>query len=162
EAAFDLFRGTVIELEHRDDAVVVRRAQLNGALHTTCEPAGPRGLERKRAIGFRPGSAWELPPFGRVHRQYLRDPEGWVISVAGDEGRQTGGARWHDNPRTEKLASPDVAIARAEELIAEQTRAGFALRLIELLGATQWHEAPPFTPSVDPYAAVDAAVERIR
>lgn len=162
EAAFDLFRSTVIELEHGDETVVVRRAQLNGALHTACEPAGPRGFERERALGFRPASAWEVPPFGRVHRQYLREREVWVISVAGDEVRQTGGARWHDDPRTERLGSPDAAIARAEELIAERTRAGFALRLIELLDETQWHEAPPFTPSADPYTAVDAAVEQIR
>src|SRR5262249_3283070 len=30
------------------------------------------------------------------------------------------------------------------------------------LDGERWHEAPPFTPSSDPYAAVDEAVERIR
>jgi hypothetical protein len=97
-----------------------------------------------------------------VHREYIRGPDLWVVSVDGAVVHQSGGRRSYENPRQEPCGDGEAAIARAEQRIAEQVGAGFRLRIMELLGSVRWHETPPFTPSADPFTAVDAAVERIR
>jgi hypothetical protein len=78
-ALYDLERQLMIEREVHDDGVLVRRAQLNGALHESREPPGPLDLARDRRLGFREASAWDVQPFGRVHRQYMCEREYWVV-----------------------------------------------------------------------------------
>ena len=163
---YDVSRQLVIEREIHDEGVIVRRAQLGGTLHEALEPAGARDLERDlerdRQLGFREASAWEIQPFGRVHRQYMRGREVWVVSVDGETVCESGGKRWSDDRRREPCADPAAAIALAEQRIVERIRMGFRLRMIELLDARRRHEPPPLVSSPDPYTAVDAAVERIR
>lgn len=61
----------------------------------------------------------------------------------------------------EVCADAASARARVEQLIDERLAEGFTLRLIEFLGARRYLPVPPWTPSLDPYAAVDAAMARI-
>ncbi|MDX2090464.1 MAG: hypothetical protein SFX73_21580 [Kofleriaceae bacterium] len=166
QMAWSLSLGMAIEREVHDDAVVVRRLHLNGPVHTSIEPAG---ATRELLRGFRDVSPWEIPPFGRFHRQFVRWVDGKadatrMLSVAGSEVRVSGGIGkpWHHDPKHEPCASPEAAIARHEETAASLVRDGYTLRLIELLDATRYHPAPPLTRTEDPYDAVDMAMARIR
>jgi hypothetical protein len=162
----DLARQLVVEREVHGDCVIVRRAILNGPVHESREPPGPPDrpldLERERRLGFREVSPWSAQPFGRVHRQYMRGREVWVIAVDGDTLCESGGKRWSDERRRDPCGSPEAAISLAEQRIAEHLRSGFRLRVIELLDAQRQGEPPAFTPSADPYTAVDTAVARVR
>ena len=160
----DLARQLVVEREVHDDGVVVRRAILNGPVHESREPPGSLelGLERDRRLGFHEVSPWSAQPFGRVHRQYMRGREVRVLSVDGDTLCESGGKRWSDERRRDPCGAPEAAISLAEQRIAEHLRSGFRLRVIELLEPQRLCEPPAFTPSADPYTAVDAAVERVR
>ncbi len=163
----------VIERVVHDDAVVVYRAHLNGPLHTSVEPPGN---DLEPPSGFREISPWEIPPFGRVHRQFVRYGDGepvlgerpiaavWVVSVAGTEVRTSGGegVPWHANQKVEACATRGDVIARHEQLVEEHMRAGYEMRMIEFLEATGHHPAPPLVRTEDPYAAVDAAMTRIQ
>jgi hypothetical protein len=162
----DLARQLVVEREVHDDGMVVRRAMLSGPLHESHEPPGSfdldQELERDRRLGFCETAPWSAQPFGRVHRQYMRGREVRVISIDGDAVCESGGKRWSDERRRDACGSPKAAIAIAEQRITEHLRSGFRLRVIELLEAERRCDPPPFTPSADPYTAVDAAVERAR
>lgn len=159
----------VLEREVHDEGVVVRRAHLNGPVHTSLEPADAATPRGELLPGFRAVSPWEIQPFGRFHRQYVRRENGniaevWVVSTKGVEVATSGGVGkpWYEDPKVETCASPESAVARAEELIAERLRAGFELYLIELLDAIRHHPTPPLEKTPDPCRAVDAAVERVR
>jgi len=162
----DLARQLVIEREIHDDCMVVRRAMLSGPLLESHEAPGTFDLERElardRQLGFRETPPWSAQPFGRVHRQYMRGREVRVISIDGDVLCESGGKRWSDERRRDGCGSPQAAMAIAEHRIANHLRAGFRVRVIELLEAARRCEAPPLAPSADPYTAVDAAVERAR
>jgi hypothetical protein len=158
-------RGFAIEHVVTDDGTLVHRCHLNGPLHRQWVPAGQEPAPAPP--GFVSIDAWDVEPFGRVHRQYLRMDDGayniWVISIQGAEVRTSGGPgkAWHADEQIEACADAAAARARAEQLISARLADGFALRLVEFLGARRHLPVPPLTPSPDPYAAVDAAMARV-
>ncbi len=131
-------RGFAIEHVVTDDGTLVHRCHLNGPLHRQWVPAGHEPAPAPP--GFVSIDAWDVEPFGRVHRQYLRMDDGayniWVISIQGAEVRTSGGPgkAWHADGQVEACADPrGGACARAEQLISARLADGFALRLIDFL-----------------------------
>lgn len=71
----------------------------------------------------------EIQPFGRVHRQYMREREYWVVSVDGSAVCESGGQRWFDDRRRESCADPAAAVALAEQRIGLRSASTLATEL---------------------------------
>lgn len=161
-----------VDIEIYASRAVLRRGLLNGDLVATSIPATDvdRVLARYRALGFRDGSAWNATPQRVTVREYRKGGK-WTVHVDGNVVVED----WrHETKRANRTA----AITLAEQRIAAQRKAGYALRLIELTKASYANpkplavrgaskraaiaKRPVFATPNNAYAAVDTAIAMLR
>ncbi len=129
---YDVLGARFVDLELREDRLVLRRGGLNGALCETWEP--PDAVEpivtHYESLDFVEAQPWSFQPFGHMVREVI-------------------------NGVTRRTVED-------ERTLQELLSGGYTLRMMELVGADRSRARPTIVHAPDPYQAVDRVVNDIR